>query len=163
MSVALYLAAIVAANLSVAAFGPGASVLNAFLFIGFDLTTRDRLHARWEGRNLWPRMALLIAAGGAISYLLNRDAGQIALASTVAFVVAGSLDAATYALLGGRPWFQRVQASNVVGAAADSLIFPTLAFGGFLPLIVLGQFAAKVAGGLVWSLVLAVPVRRRAA
>ena len=39
----------------------------------------------------------------------------------------------------------------------------TIAFGSFLPLIVLGQFAAKVGGGFVWSLFLAVPVRRRAA
>ena len=49
--------------------------------------------------------------------------------------------------------------SNIVGAAADSLIFPTLAFGAFLPWVVLGQFVAKVAGGALWALVLA----RRAA
>jgi hypothetical protein len=163
MIVALYLAAVVAANLSVAAFGPGATILNAFLFIGLDLTARDRLHDAWSGRRLWFRMALLIAAGGAISYALNRDAAQIAVASTVAFVVAGVLDAAAYALLGDRSRLLRVNGSNVVGAAADSLIFPTLAFGGFLPVIVLGQFAAKVLGGLFWSLVLAVPLRRRAA
>jgi hypothetical protein len=48
----LYLAAIVAANLSVAHFGPSVAVLNAFLFIGLDLTTRDALHERWRGRNL---------------------------------------------------------------------------------------------------------------
>lgn len=163
MIVALYLGAIVAANLSVAAFGPGISIVNAFLFIGFDITARDRLHRAWEGRDLWPRMALLIAAGGAISWLLNRDAAQIAVASTVSFVAAGALDAAVYSLLGGRSWFTRVQGSNVVSSAADSLIFPTLAFGSLLPLIVLGQFAAKVAGGLLWSLVLVVPQRRRAA
>ena len=159
--VALYLAAVAAANLSVAAFGPGVSVLNAFLFVGLDLTSRDRLHDAWKGRQLWPRMALLIAAGGLISFLLNRDAAQIAVASTVAFTVAGVLDAVTYALLGDRSRLVRVNGSNVVAAAADSLIFPTLAFGSFFPLIVLAQFAAKVGGGLVWSLILAVPQRRR--
>jgi queuosine precursor transporter len=65
--VVLYLAAIVAANLTVAAFGPGVSVVNAFLLIGLDLTVRDRLHDAWEGRELWLRMAVLIATGGAIS------------------------------------------------------------------------------------------------
>jgi len=160
--VGLYLAAIVAANLTIAAFGPAWSIVNAFLFIGFDITARDRLHQSWEGRDLWPRMALLIAAGGAISWLVNRDAAQIAVASTVAFTVAAALDALVYALLKGRPWFARVQASNVVSSAADSLIFPTLAFGSFLPLIVLGQFAAKVGGGFMWSLILAVPQRRKA-
>ena len=38
--------------------------------------------------------------------------------------------------------------------AVDSILFPTIAFGSFLPLIVLGQFAAKVGGGFVWSLLL---------
>jgi hypothetical protein len=30
----------------------------------------------------------------------------------------------------------------------------TIAFGTFLPLIVLGQFLAKLAGGLIWSIVI---------
>jgi len=34
-------------------------------------------------------------------------------------------------------------------------VFPTLAFGAFLPAIVLGQFTAKVAGGLFWYVVFA--------
>jgi hypothetical protein len=163
MTVLLYLAAIVAANLSVAAFGPSVTVLNAFLFIGMDLTLRDRLHDQWRGRQLLARMTLLIAAGGAISYALNADAGPIAVASTVAFAIAAALDATTYALLGDRGRLLRINGSNVVGAGVDSLIFPALAFG--LPLlwpIVIGQFVAKVAGGFVWSLILAVPVRRRA-
>jgi hypothetical protein len=42
----------------------------------------------------------------------------------------------------------------VPSAAVDSIVFPTIAFGGFLPLITLGQFAAKVAGGAVWSIIL---------
>lgn len=164
MTVLIYLAAIVAANLSVAAFGPSVTIVNAFWLIGLDLTVRDRLHERWQDDGLRWKMSLLIATGGAISWLLNRDAGQIALASTVAFVISASLDAAVFALLHGRPRWQRINGSNIAGAAADSLLFPTLAFGSFLPLIVFGQFAAKVAGGLIWSLILnAVPLRRRPA
>ena len=41
--------------------------------------------------------------------------------------------------------------SNVAGAAVDSLIFPTLAFGALMPHIVAMQFAAKVAGGALWT------------
>lgn len=163
VAVALYLAAIVAANLSVTAFGPGVTVVNAFLLIGLDLTLRDRLHESWKGRGLVPQMAALIAAGGAISYVLNVNAGPIALASTVAFAVSASLDALAYALLEPYRRLVRVNGSNVIGAAADSLLFPTLAFGSFLGPIVLSQFAAKVAGGFLWSLILAVPLRRRAA
>ena len=163
MSVVLYLAAIVAANMSVAAFGPGVTIINAFWLIGLDLTLRDRLHDEWRG-NVVGRMVLLIAAGGAISYVLNVNAGPIALASTVAFTVSAALDGLAYHFLAGYRRLVRVNGSNVVGAAADSILFPTLAFGSLLPLIVLGQFAAKVAGGFLWSLVIhAVSVRRRAA
>jgi len=154
MIVFLYLGAVVAANLTISAFGPSAAIWVAFLFIGFDLTSRDRLHDAWHGNGLAWKMALLIAAGGIISFILNSDAAQIAIASTVAFTVAAILDAVVYALLGNKARLVRVNGSNVVSAAADSLIFPTIAFGSFLPLIVLGQFAAKVGGGFLWSLVL---------
>lgn len=150
----MYLAAIVAANLSVAAFGPAVSILNAALFIGLDLTARDRLHAAWHGRGLLWKMACLIGAGSLLSWLLNRDAGPIALASFAAFAVSATLDTIVYAALGRRAYLVRVNGSNVVSAAADSLIFPTLAFGGFLPWIVVGQFAAKLIGGAVWAYLL---------
>lgn len=153
--VAAYLAAIVAANLLVAQFGPSIAILNAFLFIGLDLTCRDRLHDAWDGRGLWPRMLLLIAAGGVISYALNRDAGIIAVASTVAFAAASLTDAVAYALLHRMSWYARVNGSNVAGAMVDSVIFPTIAFGGFDVATTAGLFAAKVAGGAVWSVVLA--------
>lgn len=162
--VVLYLGAIVAANLLATAYGPGATIVNAFFLVAFDLTARDVLHERWAGRGLIPKMAGLIAAGGLLSYALTSAAGPIAAASFVAFTVAAILDAATFALLGDRTRLVRINGSNVVGAAADSLLFPTLAFGGFLPLIVLGQFAAKVGGGFLWSLVInALSVRHRPA
>lgn len=152
--IALYLIAIVAANLSVAYFGPSATIINAFLFIGLDLTTRDKLHDAWGGRNLWPKMFALIAAGSLISYLLNRTAGMIAIASTVAFLAAGLTDAFMYQVLRERRYLVRVNGSNVPAALVDSIVFPTIAFGALLPWIVLGQFAAKVLGGFVWSLLL---------
>jgi queuosine precursor transporter len=150
--IALYLSAIVAANLLVAAFGPAISILNAFLFIALDLTARDRLHEAWKGQGLIWKMALLIATGSILSYLLNASVGPIALASFVAFGVAATLDALCYHALRERDYLVKVNGSNVVSAAADSLIFPLLAFG--LPLlwpVVLGQFIAKVFGGFLWA------------
>lgn len=158
--IGMYLAAIVAANLSVAAFGPAVVVINAFLFIGLDLTSRDRLHEAWAGRGLARKMAALIAAGSLLSWLLNRNAGPIALASFIAFAAAATVDSLAYAVLHERSYALKVNGSNVLSAAVDSLIFPALAFG--LPLlwpIVAGQFVAKVAGGAIWSIVL----RRREA
>ena len=146
--------AIVAANLTIVWFGPKVTIINAFLFIGLDLTARDGLHDAWKGKRLWPKMFALIAAGSLLSWILNKDAGQIAIASFVAFACAGLVDAIVYHWLGGYPRWLRINGSNVPSAAVDSLVFPTLAFGGFMPLITLGQFAAKVAGGFIWSLVL---------
>ena len=151
----LYLGAIVLANLSVAQFGPAVSILNAFLFIGLDLTSRDILHERWHRRGLVWKMALLIGSGSMISWLLNRDAGQIALASFLAFAAAGLVDTLAYHKLFHLPRWLRINGSNVPAAAVDSVVFPAVAFG--FPLmfgIMAGQFVAKVAGGFVWSLII---------
>lgn len=162
MMVAAYLFAIVAANLTVAAFGPTWSVVNAFVFVGLDLTTRDALDDRWHGRAA-PMLALILA-GGAISWAINRDAAQIAVASTVAFTLASGVDWTVYRLAEHHPRWKRVMGSNVAAAAVDSTVFPLLAFGSVLPLVMLGQFVAKVAGGAMWYAVLdALPFRRRTA
>lgn len=153
--VGMYLAAIVAANLSVATFGPAISIVNAFFFIALDLTARDRLHEAWRGRGLVWKMAALIGAGSLLSWVLNANAGPIALASFVAFALSASADAAMYAALQKHAYLVKVNGSNLLSAAVDSLVFPLLAFG--LPLlwpIVIGQFIAKTIGGALWALVL---------
>ncbi len=147
----MYLTAAVLANLSTSFLGAYASIINAFLFIGLDLTARDKLHDAWRGKGLFWKMLLLIATGSGISYLLNKDAGAIALASLVAFVVAGAVDTLVYQYLHDKAWMWKVNGSNIFSALADSMIFPTIAFGGIMPLIMLGQFAAKVSGGFIWS------------
>lgn len=152
--IALYLMAIVAANLTVTIFGPAVVVFTSFLFIGLDLTTRDRLHEVWHNRGLVWKMGALIAAGSVISYQLNAGAAQVALASFVAFGLAALADTGVYALLKDVKWLWRSNGSNLASAAIDSIVFPTLAFGALLPLVILGQFAAKVAGGFFWSLVI---------
>lgn len=154
MLVAVYLAPIVAANLLAARFGPSATPFIAFALIGLDLTARDRLHEQWQGRALWARMLRLIAAGSLLTWIVNYNAGPIALASFVAFVSASVADTLVYDALRRWPWLAKTNASNVVSAAVDSIIFPTVAFGALMPGIILAQFAAKVAGGAFWSLIL---------
>lgn len=148
----MYLVAIVAANQSIDHWGPRAAVYNAFLFIGLDLVTRDRLHDAWRGPWLWPRMAALVAAGSLLSWWLSVD-GRIALASGVAFAIGATLDAAVYQAARRLPWFERSNLSNIFGAAGDSVAFQWIAFGWSWP-IIFAQFTAKVAGGVCWSLLL---------
>jgi uncharacterized PurR-regulated membrane protein YhhQ (DUF165 family) len=149
-----YLLAIVAANLLVSHLGPGVTVINAFVFVGLDLSTRDRLHEQWQGRFLWARMLGLIAAGGLIALLLG-GSGRIALASSLAFIAASLADTVTYLALGRYGRLARMNGSNLVAAIIDSLCFPLLAFGWPVsgPLV-LGQLIAKVGGGAIWALLL---------
>ena len=158
----IYIAALVAANLLVAWLGPWFSPINAFFLIGLDLSLRDKLHDAWQGRRLAVKMGGLVIAAGVVSYLLNPATGTIAMASIIAFVCAMTVDAVAYQLLRKRSWIQRTNGSNMAGAATDSLLFPTIAFGGLLPTIVAMQFLAKVAGGAVWSMVLNRPNLLRA-
>lgn len=149
-----YLAANVLSNLSVSYFGPISTPINAFLLIAFDLASRDSLHERWHHKYLKLKMLLLIGTGAILSYLVNRGAGQIAIASFIAFLLTGFADTLVYHLLGNQPKLIKVNGSNLVSAAVDSIAFPTLAFGSFIPWVILGQFAAKVLGGYIWSLIL---------
>jgi queuosine precursor transporter len=148
--IAVYIAAMVAANLLVWWLGPWFSPINAFFLIGLDLTLRDVMHDRLTK---WQMLGVVLA-GGALTWLLNPSAAHIAIASATAFTLSAVADWLAYTFLRSRPWLVRSNGSNVVGAAVDSVIFPTLAFGGFLPHIVLMQFAAKVGGGAVWSVLL---------
>lgn len=154
-AVAVYAAAMVLANLSVAAFGPWVSPINAFVLIGLDLALRDLLHVRLR---MW-QMGALIIGTGALTYVLNPAAGMIAVASSVAFTAAAVVDWGVFARMRGS-WMARSNASNAAGAAVDSLVFPTLAFGALMPHIVALQFVAKVAGGAVWAWALQ-PLRRQ--
>ena len=142
-----YVCAMLLANLLVSEFGPAISPVLAFFFIGFDLSMRDWLHIRLRA---WQMIGLIVVAG-AITYALNAAAGMIAVASTAAFTSAALVDWATFSRINGS-WLRRANGSNVAGAAVDSLIFPTLAFGGVLmPQIIAAQFVAKVAGGSIWA------------
>ncbi len=146
--IGIYISAMVIANTLVWWLGPWFSPFNAFLLIGLDLTLRDVMQERF---NRW-QLAGVIIVGGIITWAVNPAAKHIAVASAVAFLVAAVADWAAYSALRSRPWLVRSNGSNVVGAAVDSVIFPTLAFGAFLPHIIALQFLAKVAGGAIWSL-----------
>lgn len=149
LAIAVYTVAMIAANLSVATWGPAASPINAFVLIGLDLALRDWLHVRMRPA----QMGVLIAVTGMITYALNPAAGMIAIASSIAFTAAALMDWTTFAKLRGS-WMYRANGSNVAGAAVDSLLFPTIAFGALMPGIVLAQFVAKVAGGAMWAYLL---------
>jgi hypothetical protein len=149
IAIAIYALAMTAANLSIATFGPWVSPINAFLFIGLDLTLRDWLHEKLSAKQMFG----LIAFSGALTYALNPSAGMIAIASAVSFTAAAVVDWTVFTKIKGS-WVVKANGSNIASAAVDSLVFPTLAFGVLMPGIIAMQFAAKVLGGAVWSALL---------
>jgi hypothetical protein len=151
---AIYIAALVAANLLVAWLGPWFSLVNAFVLIGLDLSLRDKLHDLWEGDKLAIKMGGLIATASIISYAINPATGMIAFASLAAFSLSMVADSLAYQYLKGKDWMVRVNGSNTAGALVDSIVFPTIAFGGLMLEIVALQFIAKVSGGYIWSKIL---------
>jgi len=147
MIAVIYVAAICAANLLVAHFGPWVTPLNAFFLVGLDMVLRDILHERYGIL----RSVILSAAAGAISYAINPASGVIAIASVVAFIAAALVNAVVYQWMIDKSWIKKSNAGNVAAAAVDSALFPLIAFGAFLPHIVLAQFLCKTLGGALWS------------
>lgn len=158
--VATYLAAIVAANQLVTGH-PSRAPLLGFLFIGWDLVSRDRLHDYWRN-HLLRNMALLIAAGSILSVLVNLDSARVALASAVAFAFAATADGIIYQWRRHDRWEDRSMISNVVGGTIDSFVFPAVAFlGVYFTLwstsfwtLVFTLACAKIAGSWLWTFLL---------
>ena len=149
-----WIAAIVIANNNIVWFGPKISILNAFFLIGLSITTRDSLHNLWHGKSFHLKMGALIVAGGLISYLTQPATGRIAMASITAFMACSLVDTFIYQKLFKLNQFKKTNGSNVAAAAVDSVLFPVLAFGGFPIFIILGQFFAKIFGGMIWSIII---------
>ena len=147
----IYIFALVSANLLVAWLGVWFSLVNAFVLIGLDLSLRDKLHDLWSGDKLFLKMGGLIATASIVSYAINPATGMIAFASLAAFSLSMLVDSLVYQYLRHKEWMIRVNGSNIAGSAIDSVVFPTIAFGGLMPEIVTLQFLAKVVGGFIWS------------
>lgn len=151
--VALYLVAIVAANQIITAYGPAAVLYVGAGLIAFNLVARDALHDAFEDHRLL-KMAALIGTGAALSYILNADAAKIAVASAAAFTASEAVDAITYHMMRWRPWLERCNTSNVLSATVDTIVFFQLAFTAVPIALAFGQVCAKVAGGVVYSLLM---------
>lgn len=149
VAILIYTVAMTVANLLVARFGPMVTPINAFVLVGLDLALRDWLQVKISRSG----MLGLVLLTGVLTYVLAPEANMIAMASAVSFTVAAFADWMTFVRMSGT-WTKRSLGSNVVGAAVDSLLFPTLAFGALMPAVVAWQFAGKVAGGAVWTWVL---------
>lgn len=128
--------------------GFGLMAPSGVLMIGLALVLRDWLHelAGWQ----WSVVAVM--AGGLLSLAFSPP--SLALASSVAFMLAELADLVVYTKLRERGKPLAVIASQVVGAALDSMIFVYLAFGSLA--FSAGTTLAKIYAGaavaaLLWA------------
>jgi hypothetical protein len=128
--------------------GFGLSAPSGVLMVGVAFILRDWLHeaAGWA----WAFAAILL--GGILSLAITDP--HVALASAVAFTLSETADLAVYAPLRARGKHLAVLASGIVGAAVDSAVFLTIAFGSldFMGGQVLGKlYASAAVAAYLWA------------
>lgn len=156
MTVLLYVAAIVAANVVTAATAP--TELGPFLVpagtwvVAATFVLRDAVQVRHGRRVAYAAIAAALVASAVTSALLS-DTLAVVVGSAAAFAVSESLDTEVFTRL--RVGLAgRVLASGVVGAVADSVIFAVVALSPIwsglvpwsaLPNVIAGQLIVKAA------------------
>lgn len=145
----LYILVIILANLSTTYFGIWITPFNAFFLIGVELVLRDVMHESLSKSS----MLSIVVIAGVISFIINAESKNIAIASFVAIVVSCFVDYYVYSKTKGK-WTKRSNTSNFFSGFTDSLIFPLIAFGFFNPYIFTLQWLAKFVGGFIWTLLL---------
>lgn len=121
--------------------GFGLMAPSGVLMIGLALVLRDWLHELTNWR--WSLIAVIL--GGAASSFFSP--APIAIASSVAFVVAELADLGVYSKLRAAGKHYAVMGSQIVGAAIDSALFVWIAFGSlaFSAGTILGKLYAGAA------------------
>lgn len=150
-SILLYLSTAAGANLVLASCGQWMMPVLALIFIGLDMTLRDSLHARWEGKNLWLRMLLLILGGSLLSYCINPSSQRICFASAIVFILSGIVDTFVYSILTKRSFFVKANVSNLFSSLVDTSTFALLAFSQIEWAPCSLSYLAKVTGALLFS------------
>jgi hypothetical protein len=140
----------VAANLFLKHFGPYGLWFSSFFLIPFDFICRCIFH---ENKQFKLLVALVLLAA-LLTVLINANALKIAFASVLGFTAAQLTAGTFYQLVINRSKFVKINGSDLVAIAFDSLVFQFVAFSFFNYKVALGQIAVKLAGGLLWYFVI---------
>jgi len=132
--------------------GFGLMAPSGVLMIGLALVLRDWVH-ELAGK-YWALGCVVM--GAALSLVFSPAA--LAIASAIAFLFSELADFAVYSKLREKSKPVAVVASQVVGAALDSMLFVYLAFGSFA--FSAGTTLAKIYAGLAVAIILWIMQRR---
>jgi uncharacterized PurR-regulated membrane protein YhhQ (DUF165 family) len=150
IKISIYLLAFTFANFIVLWFGASGLIFTAIFLIPFDFVMRCMFHEQWKGIELILKLGALVCVSSLITYLINRNTQEIALASLGGFISAQIVAGVFYQSLIKKSYFVKVNGSDSLGIIIDSLIFQIIAFGVITPSITISQILLKIAGGLFW-------------
>ena len=130
MKYVIYIAMFVIANFLVLNFGKMGILIASSIFIPFDFVMRCYFQETWKGKDLVLRMGGLILIASVISYFMNYEVKDIAIASFFSFFSSQITAAIIYQLLKKRDYLIKVNGSDLFAIIVDSVIFQSIAFGG---------------------------------
>lgn len=144
MKIILYIAAIITANITTAAFAPthilGLIVPAGSWLIGLTFIMRDWVQHEYGRRTTYAVIGLALVLSAVVA-IWQGNGLSIVLASAAAFLVSESADTEVYTRL-KLPLHYRVFWSGVAGGVLDSVIFVLIA--GFPPQAIIGQAVVKM-------------------
>jgi len=100
------------------------------------------------------KMGGLVLTASLLTYIVNQDSLQIAIASSVSFCGAQIVAGLFYQSVKKKSRLLKVNGSDAVGVLTDSIIFQLVAFSAISLPITASQFLLKVVGGLIWYYIL---------
>ena len=150
LKISIYLIAFVLANLIVLYFGSIGLIFTALFLIPFDFVMRCIFHETWKGIELILKLGLIVIVASLITFVINRNAINIAIASSVGFILAQIFAGIFYQFFIKKSFFVKVNGSDAIGILIDSLAFQLIAFGIINYNILVGQFLLKLIGGFFW-------------
>lgn len=150
ISYLIYIIAFVFANLLVQYFGNIGLIFSSLFLVPFDFIMRCFFHEKFKGKKLVFKLGLLVLLSSIITYIINFNTFNIALASCIGFLFAQVFASLFYQIFINKSYFIKVNGSDAIAIIIDSFIFQLIAFNEINIIITFSQFVLKLFGGFFW-------------
>lgn len=159
IKISIYLIAFILANFIVLHYGANGLIFTALFLIPFDFVMRCLFHETWKGKELVLKLGALVIVASLLTFFINQNSLNIALASSGGFILAQITAGIFYQLVIKKSYFIKVNGSDSIGILIDSIAFQLIAFGEINTFILISQFLLKITGGLFWYWVIFVKLK----
>ena len=146
-----YVAIFTIVNLIVYYCGAWVIPITTSVCVAANMMLRDRVFC---GKGL-KFSAAIAAAAGLCTFAINHGALTVAIASFTAVVVGAFVAGGAFKLLKNKVAIEKARPiANTCSAVTDSILYPTIAFMTFLPLVSVEMFASKFLSVLFYTFII---------